>query len=87
METNTRFFSGIKLNFPQIYFGFVNLTDCSLEYALETASLHPAKALGIEGRKGNLNFDCDADFVIMDPKTLKVVSTWIAGECVYMAPK
>nr|NP_001298638.1 putative N-acetylglucosamine-6-phosphate deacetylase [Papilio polytes]BAM20462.1 n-acetylglucosamine-6-phosphate deacetylase [Papilio polytes] len=66
---------------------FKEATDCSLEYALETASLHPAKALGIEHVKGNLNYGCDADFVIMDPKTLKVLSTWIAGECVYAATK
>ncbi|KAJ0179381.1 hypothetical protein K1T71_005093 [Dendrolimus kikuchii] len=59
--------------------------DCSLEYALEAASLHPAKALGIEHIKGNLNFGCDADFVILDPKTLKVISTWISGECVYQS--
>ncbi|CAH2062823.1 unnamed protein product, partial [Iphiclides podalirius] len=50
---------------------FKDATDCSLEYALETASLHPAKALGIENRKGNLNFDCDADFVILEPESLK----------------
>lgn len=62
---------------------FFFFTDCSLEYALETASLHPAKALGIEDVKGNLNFGSDADFVIMQPETLDVVSTWIAGECVY----
>ncbi|XP_068627653.1 N-acetylglucosamine-6-phosphate deacetylase [Battus philenor] len=66
---------------------FKEATGCSLEYALETASLHPARALGIDHCKGNLNYDCDADFVIMEPETLKVVSTWIAGECVYSAPK
>ncbi|XP_064074308.1 N-acetylglucosamine-6-phosphate deacetylase isoform X2 [Vanessa tameamea] len=58
-------------------------TDCSLEYALETASLHPAKALGIDHIKGKLNFGHDADFVIIHPKLMKVLSTWIAGECVY----
>lgn len=50
---------------------------------METATLHPAKAVGIENRKGRLNFGCDADFAILDPNTLKVLSTWIAGECVY----
>lgn len=55
-----------------------------MEYALETASLHPAKALGIDHVKGNLNFGCDADFVVLEPKTLKVMSTWIAGEMVFI---
>lgn len=54
-----------------------------MEYALEAASLHPAKALGIDHVKGNLSFGSDADFVIMHPKSMKVLSTWIAGECVY----
>ncbi|GBP65512.1 N-acetylglucosamine-6-phosphate deacetylase [Eumeta japonica] len=62
---------------------FKQATDCSLEYALEAASLHPAKSLGIDDKKGRLNFNCDADFVILNPKTLEVNSTWIAGECVY----
>lgn len=59
------------------------ISECSLEYALETASLHPAKALGLDHQKGNLDFGCDADFVVLRPDTLQVVSTWIAGECVY----
>lgn len=62
---------------------FKKSLDCSLEYALEAASLHPAQALGIENIKGNLNFGCDADFIMLDPKTLNILSTWIAGECVY----
>ncbi|CAB3228399.1 unnamed protein product [Arctia plantaginis] len=57
--------------------------DCSMEYALEAASLHPAKALSIDHRKGKLNYGYDADFVIINPDTLKIKSTWIAGECVY----
>jgi N-acetylglucosamine-6-phosphate deacetylase len=54
-----------------------------LEYALEAASLHPAKALGIEDKKGTLSFGSDADFIILDPNSLVVQSSWIAGECVY----
>ncbi|XP_039746255.1 N-acetylglucosamine-6-phosphate deacetylase [Pararge aegeria] len=63
---------------------FKESTDCTLEYALQTASLHPAKALGIDHKKGNLNFGCDADFVVLHPKTLKVMSTWINGEMVFV---
>lgn len=54
-----------------------------MEYALETASLHPAKALGIDHKKGKLDFGYDADFVVIHPESLNIVSTWIAGECVY----
>ncbi|CAH0669107.1 unnamed protein product [Spodoptera exigua] len=61
--------------------------DCSLEYALEAASLHPARALGIDDRKGKLNFGYDADFVMLDPEKIQIKSTWIAGECVYKCDK
>ncbi|XP_050672692.1 N-acetylglucosamine-6-phosphate deacetylase isoform X2 [Leptidea sinapis] len=64
---------------------FKEATDCSLEYALEAASLHPAKALGIDYKKGKLNFGYDADFVLLHAKSLDVKSTWIAGECVYQS--
>ncbi|XP_055911096.1 N-acetylglucosamine-6-phosphate deacetylase [Eupeodes corollae] len=61
---------------------FKKSTECSIVYALETATLHPAKCLGIEKSKGTLDFDSDADFVMLDDK-LRVLSTWIGGECVY----
>ncbi|XP_044255213.1 N-acetylglucosamine-6-phosphate deacetylase [Tribolium madens] len=61
---------------------FLTSTGCSVEYALEAASLHPAKALGIESVKGTLNFGADADFIMLDEK-LELKSTWIAGEKVY----
>ena len=59
------------------------LTGCSLVEALEAATLHPAELLGISDNKGTLDFNSDADLVILDPKSLEVISTWIAGECVY----
>lgn len=50
--------------------------------ALEAATLHPAKALGLEKRKGVLDFGADADFIMLNDD-LDVLSTWIAGERVY----
>lgn len=55
---------------------------CSVVEALEAASLHPAEALNIASRKGTLNFGADADFLFLT-KELDLISTWIAGECVY----
>lgn len=60
---------------------FQKATNCSIIYALEAASLHPAKCLNIIDRKGTLDFGADADFVLLD-KDLHIQSTWIAGECV-----
>lgn len=53
--------------------------------ALEAASLHAAKALGIENRKGTLNFGADADFIFLG-EDFSVWSTWIEGKCVYKNP-
>ncbi|XP_058062187.1 N-acetylglucosamine-6-phosphate deacetylase [Anopheles bellator] len=61
---------------------FKKASSCSIEYALEAASLHPARCLGIEKTKGSLEYGADADFVLLDDG-LNVQSTWIAGECVY----
>lgn len=56
--------------------------DCSRVYAIEAASLHPAKCLGIERQKGTLDFDSDADFILLDNQ-LQLLSTWIGGVCVH----
>jgi len=36
----------------------------------------------IQDRKGTLDFGSDADFIILDDD-LNIMSTYIAGECVY----
>ncbi|XP_055844077.1 N-acetylglucosamine-6-phosphate deacetylase [Episyrphus balteatus] len=61
---------------------FKRSTECSTVYALESATLHPAKCLDIEKSKGTLDFESDADFIMLDDE-LRVLSTWIDGECVY----
>ncbi|KAI4463780.1 n-acetylglucosamine-6-phosphate deacetylase [Holotrichia oblita] len=64
---------------------FKNATGCSVEYALEAASLHPAKVLGMSDKKGTLNFEADADFILLNDD-LDVLETWISGERVYFKP-
>ncbi|KAL7979139.1 hypothetical protein Chor_015163, partial [Crotalus horridus] len=61
---------------------FRDATACSLETALEAASLHPAQLLNIEDQKGTLSYDTDADFVLLD-ENLHVRATYIAGEEVW----
>ncbi|XP_063989308.1 N-acetylglucosamine-6-phosphate deacetylase isoform X2 [Diachasmimorpha longicaudata] len=62
---------------------FKQATGCSVVDALEAATLHPAKALGLETHKGVLDFGADADFIMLNDN-LDVLSTWIAGERVYV---
>ncbi len=61
----------------------------SQRFNWETASMlcayNPARALGLEGRKGTLRPGADADFAIWNPAGQQVESTWIAGICKYSA--
>ncbi|XP_027718798.1 N-acetylglucosamine-6-phosphate deacetylase isoform X2 [Vombatus ursinus] len=61
---------------------FLQATGCSVETALEAATLHPAQLLGIEKQKGTLDFGSDADFVVLDD-SLNVKATYIAGDLVW----
>ncbi|XP_012921106.1 N-acetylglucosamine-6-phosphate deacetylase [Heterocephalus glaber] len=63
---------------------FFQATGCSVEAALEAASLHPAQLLGLEKSKGTLDFGADADFVVLDD-ALHVWATYISGELVWQA--
>uniref|UniRef100_A0A3B4YXF6 N-acetylglucosamine-6-phosphate deacetylase n=1 Tax=Seriola lalandi dorsalis TaxID=1841481 RepID=A0A3B4YXF6_SERLL len=58
------------------------LHSCSVEEALEAASLHPAQLLGISHRKGNLDYGSDADLILLDD-TLDIKATYISGEEVW----
>lgn len=62
---------------------FLKYSRCSVVEALEAASLHPAQVLGLEGKKGSLNYGADADFVLLQESDLTVLSTWIGGERVH----
>jgi len=59
--------------------------ECSKVEALEAATLHPAQLLGIEKSKGTLDFDSDADFLLLDSQ-LNVCATYIAGKLVWKMP-
>ncbi|MCI4395226.1 hypothetical protein PGIGA_G00178000 [Pangasianodon gigas] len=61
---------------------FKQASGCTVEAALEAASLHPAQLLGISHRKGTLEYGADADFIILDD-SLTVQETYIAGELVW----
>ncbi|XP_066545491.1 N-acetylglucosamine-6-phosphate deacetylase isoform X2 [Amia ocellicauda] len=61
---------------------FRQASGCTVESALEAASLHPAQLLGLSHQKGTLDYGTDADFVLLDD-ALNVRSTYIAGEQVW----
>ncbi|WP_051332433.1 N-acetylglucosamine-6-phosphate deacetylase [Cucumibacter marinus] len=51
-----------------------------LEEALRMASLYPAAFLRLDDRIGRIRPGFDADMVLIDPESLEVRRTWIAGE-------
>ncbi len=59
------------------------LRHCAQAFSLELASLlcayNPARALGLEGRKGTLRPNADADLFLWNPDTQTVEATWVAG--------
>lgn len=61
---------------------FKQASGCSMEEALEAASLHPSQLLGITHKKGNLDYGSDADLVLIDD-ALNVKATYISGEEVW----
>ncbi|XP_033826570.1 N-acetylglucosamine-6-phosphate deacetylase [Periophthalmus magnuspinnatus] len=61
---------------------FRHASGCSVEEALEAASLHPAQLLNLSHRKGALDYGCDADLVLLDDD-LNVKATYICGEEVW----
>ncbi|KAM9346276.1 N-acetylglucosamine-6-phosphate deacetylase [Symphorus nematophorus] len=61
---------------------FKQASGCSMEEALEAASLHPAQLLGISHKKGNLEYGSDADLVLLDD-ALNIKATFISGEEVW----
>ncbi|KAM4598684.1 N-acetylglucosamine-6-phosphate deacetylase [Polymixia lowei] len=61
---------------------FRQASGCSVEEALEAASLHPAQLLGISHRKGTLDYGSDADLVLLDD-ALNIKATYIYGKEVW----
>jgi N-acetylglucosamine-6-phosphate deacetylase len=57
----------------------VRLLDLSLAEALPLATTAPAAFLGLDGRLGRLAPGCRADLVALDPGTVDVFATWVAG--------
>jgi N-acetylglucosamine-6-phosphate deacetylase len=57
----------------------VRLLQVPLEDALRFASRNPAEFLGLGNQLGGLRARYRADFVALDPRTIEVLGTWVAG--------
>ncbi|KAI7872295.1 hypothetical protein BDF14DRAFT_1751733 [Spinellus fusiger] len=74
--------AGSTITIDESVRNFQKFTNCTAVEAIEAATLHPAKLLGIEHQKGTLNVGADADFIFLDDSTgeLHVKDVFVAGE-------
>lgn len=75
-DTNT--IAGAIVTLAQCVRNFIKFTGASKVEALENATLHPAQMLGIENKKGTLEYGADADILILD-HDLNVQRIFVAG--------
>jgi N-acetylglucosamine-6-phosphate deacetylase len=75
---------GTSLGLSQLVLRFRQLAGWSLAEAVRAATLNPARALGLESRKGSLAAGKDADVVLLE-QDLSVWRTLRGGRTVYAA--
>jgi N-acetylglucosamine-6-phosphate deacetylase len=75
--------AGSVVNMIESIINFKEMTNCKIEDALYAATYTPAQVLNILHRKGQLNFGCDADFVLLDQNNFCVLQTYVDGKLVY----
>ncbi|KAI9282616.1 hypothetical protein BY458DRAFT_496782 [Sporodiniella umbellata] len=78
----THTLAGSTITIDQCIRNFQKFTNCSLVEAVEAATLHPARMLGIDHLKGTLNVGADADFVFLNDANhnIQVERVFIAGQ-------
>ena len=72
--------AGSTLDMASAVRNAVRLLGLPLPQALAMASAAPAHAIGLGGRLGHLQSGYRADLVAMEPETVRVLGTWVAGE-------
>lgn len=74
---------GTALGLREVVLRFMEYTGCTFTDAVNAATLHPARAVGVADRKGSLAVGKDADLVLLDDD-LSVWATIVEGEVVYL---
>ena len=72
--------AGTALDMASAVRNCVRLLDMPLASALRYASTEPARFLGVDHQRGRLAPGLQADMVALEPSSVRVVGTWVAGE-------
>jgi N-acetylglucosamine-6-phosphate deacetylase len=72
--------AGAALDMATAVRNCVEFLDMPLTAALRAAAAEPADFLGLSDRLGRLKPGCRADMVGLDPGTVEVLATWVAGQ-------
>lgn len=78
--------AGSVLTMDQALRNLLDFTDLSLSQAVGMLTRNPARAVGMERRKGSLAAGYDADLVLLDP-ALQVQTTIRGGRLIYTTPE
>lgn len=73
---------GTSLGLSQMLLRLMRFTGCPLDVAVRTVTENPARAIGMEDRKGRIEVGKDGDLVILD-FDLSVWATVVGGRIVY----
>jgi N-acetylglucosamine-6-phosphate deacetylase len=73
---------GSTMSLLKIAFQFKEFTGCSLESAIDSVTVNPARVLGLGHRKGKITIGADADLVLVDADN-EPFSTIVNGREVY----
>jgi len=73
---------GTSLGLSQMIERLMKFTGCPLDVAIGTVTENPARAIGMEDRKGSIEIGKDGDLAILDPD-LSVWATIVGGRIVY----
>lgn len=79
---DTETLAGSCVSMDECVRNFKQFTGCSVVEVLEAATLRPAQVLGIQDRKGTLQPNADADFILLDDD-LTVHAVFVGGEKVF----
>jgi len=83
-KAGTDTLAGAVVDMHTCFMNLMEFTGCDVVAAAECASTHAAASIG-EERKGRLEPGCDADFLLLDPKSFDIQQTWVAGQLMWQA--